>query len=333
MTALSAINPTLLDYTRELGPDGKIITDIAEVLNLTNPILDDMVITQGNLETGNKALVRTGIPAPTWRKLYGGVQPTKATCIPVVDTCGMLEAYAEVDKALADLGGDRAAFRRNQEVAHIEGMSQEMASTLMYGNETTEPEAFTGLSPRYLLSTGAENSCNVLKSDDAASTNSDIWLVGWGRNTIHGIYPKGSKAGLSYEDLGEQTLGDATNGYYQGLRSHLRWDLGLSVEDWRYAVRIHWGTTLAATFLSAGTGTPLSDLMLQATELIPSLSSCRPVFYMSRAGLTMLRRQIKKETAYNLTSETVAGKHVTMFDGIPVHRTDAILNNLGALTA
>jgi len=296
MTALSAIHPTLLDFTRELGADGKIQTDIAEILNLTNPILDDMVITEGNLETGNKSLVRTGIPAPTWRKLYGGVQPTKATCIPVVDTCGMLEAYTEVDKALADLGGNTAAFRRNQEIAHLEGMSQEMASTLIYGNETTEPEAFTGLSPRYLLSTGAENSCNVLKSDDAASTNSDIWLVGWGRNTIHGIFPKGSKAGLEYRDLGEVTAEniDTANGRAQIYRSHFRWDLGLAVEDWRYAVRIHWGTTLAATFLSAGTGTPLSDLMLQATELIPSLSSCRPVFYMSRAGLTMLRRQIKK---------------------------------------
>jgi hypothetical protein len=32
------------------------------------------------------------------------------------------------------------------------------------------------------------------------------------------------------------------------------------------------------------------------------------------------------KTIYQLTQETVAGKHVTMFDGIPIRRTDAILN-------
>ena len=133
MAALSVIHPTLLDFTRELGADGKISNDIAEVLNLHTEILDDMVVTEGNLETGHKSLVRTGIPTPTWRKLYGGVQPTKGTVIPVTDTCGMLEAYAEVDCALARLGGNEAAFRKNQERAHLEGMAQEQREAFEAG--------------------------------------------------------------------------------------------------------------------------------------------------------------------------------------------------------
>ena len=298
MTTLSITHPTLLNFTTQLGPDGKIINDFAELLHLTNPILDDMVQAEGNLTNGNKSMAEVSIPDPTWRKFYGGVMPTVGSFQTITDTCGMLEAYCEVDKALADTGGNTAAFRKNQERLHIEGMTQKMALTLLTGNEKTAPESFSGFGPRYALSTGAGNSDNVLKSDEGATTNTDIWLVGWAQNKVYGFHPKGSKAGLSYEDFGEQTLGDMTNGYFQGYRSHFKWELGLAVEDWRYVSRAHCGITLANTYLSAGTGTPLSTLMIQMSERIPSLSSCRPVFYMSRKAKTLLRLQIKKEGLY-----------------------------------
>lgn len=334
MTALAVTHPTLLDFTRELGADGKIQTDIAEVLRQTNRILDYLPFTMSNETTGHKSIIRSGLPEPTWRELYGGVQPTKGESIAVRDTIGMLESYCEVDKALADLGGNTVAFRRNQEVAHIQGMTHEMASTFLYGNEKTERAAFTGLSPRYLLSTGAINSTHVLKTtEDSASTNSDIWILGLGINKIFGVFPQGSKAGITYQDFGEVTIGDSTNGYYQGYRSHFRWDMGLVVEDWQYGVRIHWGTTSAATFISAGTGTPLSTMLIEGLELLPSRDDCKPVILMSRKGKSQLKLQIKREMSYNLTRETVAGVPTDMFDGVPILTTDAILNNLAALTA
>jgi len=148
MSVLAATHPTLLDVTKRLDPEGKIDT-IAEILSQTNEILDDMVWLEGNLPTGHRTTVRSGLPAPTWRKLYGGVQPTKSATVQVTDACGMLEAYAEVDKALADLNGNSAAFRLSEDRAHIEGVNQEFASTLFYGNEANEPEAFTGFGARF----------------------------------------------------------------------------------------------------------------------------------------------------------------------------------------
>ncbi|WP_336657671.1 major capsid protein, partial [Pseudomonas marginalis] len=65
-----------------------------------------------------------------------------------------------------------------------------------------------------------------------------IWLVVWGQNTIHGIYPKGSKAGLEQKHLGEVTLEDENGGKYQGYRTHFQWKNGLTMRDWRYVVRI-----------------------------------------------------------------------------------------------
>ena len=148
MAALGVTNPTLLDLAKATDPDGGI-ADIVEILAEQNEILDDMSWVEGNLTTGNRTSIRTGLPTPTWRKMYGGVQPDKGTQAQVDDATGMLEAYAEVDRALADLSNNTAAFRMVEERAHLEGLNQEIVDTLFYGNETTEPEAFTGFSPRY----------------------------------------------------------------------------------------------------------------------------------------------------------------------------------------
>jgi hypothetical protein len=239
MATLATTHPTLLDLARRTDPDGNI-ADIVEILNQTNEILDDMVWLEGNLTTGHRTTIRTGLPTPTWRKMYGGVQPTKSTTAQVTDNTGMLEAYAEVDKALADLNGNTAAWRLSEETPHIEGMSEEIAQTIFYGNEGTEPEAFTGLSPRFNSKTTAANADNVVDGGGSGTDNASIWLAVWGPNSGFGITPKGSKAGLQMEDKGQVTIEniDGNGGRMEAYRTHYRWDAGLTIRDWRYFVRI-----------------------------------------------------------------------------------------------
>ena len=160
MATLSTTNPTLSDLAKVTDPDGSI-SDVVEILNATNEILTDMSWMEGNLTTGHRSSIRSGLPTPTWRKLYGGVQPTKSRAVQVTDNCGMMEDYAEVDAALVGMAGDPAAFRLQEDRPHIEGMNQEFASTLFYGDESTAPEEFTGLAPRY-NSLSAENGDNML---------------------------------------------------------------------------------------------------------------------------------------------------------------------------
>lgn len=328
MAVLSTVHPTLLDYKTRLDPDNKVAT-IIEILAEQNEILQDMVWQEGNLLTGHRTTIRTGLPTPTWRKLYGGVQPTKSTTAQITDTCGMLEAYAEVDKALADLNGNTAAFRLTETMGHIEGINQKFADTLFYGNEGTEPEAFTGLAARF-NSKSAQNGDNIIRSGASApdsTDNTSIWLVGWGANTVHGIYPKGSTAGLQVNDKGQVTIEnvDGNGGRMEAYRTHFRWDCGLTVRDWRYVVRI--SLDQEDLVKNAASGPDLIDLMAQATELLPSLSNCRPVFYANRNVKSFLKRQIANKVANStLTTEMVGGKPVTMFEGIPVKRSDAILN-------
>lgn len=325
MATLAANNPTLLDVAKRTDPNGSIAT-IVELLAQTNDVLQDMTFIEGNLPTGNKTTVRTGLPTPTWRKLYGGVQPTKSTTAQVTDSCGMLEAYAEIDKALADLNGNTAAFRLSEDAAHIEGMSQEMASTLFYGNEGSEPEAFTGLAPRF-NSKSASNSTNIIDAGGTGTDNTSIWLCVWGPQTGFGIYPKGSKAGLQMTDKGQVTIEnvDGNGGRMEGYRTHYRHDMGLTIRDWRYFVRI---PNIDVSDLDTVANTKnLVNWMIQASERIPSFGKGRACWYVNRTIREKLRIGILEKTANNLSWETVEGKRVMTFDDIPVRRTDALLNN------
>ena len=329
MAVLKASNPTLLDLAKRQDPDGKI-AGIVEILNETNEVLDDMVWVEGNLPTGNRTTIRSGLPAPTWRKLYGGVQPNKSTTVQVTDNVGNLEAYAEIDKDLADLNGNSAMWRLSEEKAFIEGLSQEMAATLFYGNEDTAPEEFTGLGPRFNDNSGPENADNIIDGGGAGTDNNTIWLVVWGENTCHGIIPKGSIAGLQVTDKGVVTLEDASDGSNTGrmeaYRTHYQWKAGLTVRDWRYIVRI---ANIDKSLLAPAhaSGADLPDLMFQAMRLIPNLNSGRPAFYMSRDVATMVARQIAVDGASSfLTSETNAGdmRWTERFHGIPIRRCDAL---------
>ena len=322
---MAAIGNTALTYTdwAKRYNDGRISV-IVELLSQTNEILDDMRWVEGNLPTGHRTSVRTGLPLGTWRQLNYGVQPTKSTTSQVTDTCGMLETYSEIDKALADLNGNTAEFRLSEDKAFLEGLSQQLAQTLFYGNTATTPEKFMGLTPRFsTLNAGTASSQNVIDAGGTGADNTSIWLVVWSDLTVHGIFPKGSKAGLQMRDLGEQTLLDATGNRYQGYRTHYKWDAGLTVRDWRYAVRI---ANIDVSDLASGTPADLTKHMIRATHKVPSLKTGQPVFYMNRTGRQWLDIQAANKDNVMLKISEFEGRPVREFLGIPIRTCDQILN-------
>lgn len=321
-------NPTLHDFMQALGPDDAV-ANLGELLNQTNRLLDDMTWVEGNLLTGHRFAIRTGLPTPTWRRLYQGVQPSKSTRAQVTASTGMLEDYSEVDKALADLNGNSAAYRMSEDAAFIEGFNQKVNQSLVYESEATNPEAITGLMAHFNDKSAGTGS-QIIDAGGTGTDNASILLIGWATNTVYGIFPKGSKAGLQMKDLGEVTATAKTDtgsdGMYQAYRTHYRWDLGLIVQDYRYVVRI---ANIDRSLLGADptvsgyTGANLADLMFESLEYLPSLENCRPVFYMDRTILTKLRQQLPKATkGSTLTTEEVGGKRVTSFQGVTIQRMD-----------
>src|SRR5215831_4911014 len=270
MATLSSSALTLAEWATRLDPGGTPAA-VIELLGQTNEMLTDMLWMQCNDGAGHKTTVRTGLPTATWRLLNYGVQKSKSTTAQVRDATGMLEAYSDIDKALADLNGNTAEFRLGEDMAFIEAMNQGMQQTVLYGSTTANPERFTGLAPRFNTVNVANSATagNVIDGGGSGSTNSSIWLIGWGQNTVHGLFPKGSKAGLQVRDLGEVPLYDANNNVYQGYRTHFKWDCGLSVRDWRFVVRI------ANVNVTAGavTTSNLVNTLITAVNKLPFVSA------------------------------------------------------------
>ena len=172
MSTLAQTKLTYRDIAGRMEADGDAVKDIVELLAQVNPILEDAIVLESNQDSSHKSTIRTGIPAPTWRKFNQGVLQSKSTTQQVTDSMGMLEDYSVIDKALADLGGNTAQQRMLEAAAHIEGMSQKMAETFIYGSGITEKEAFTGIAPRFgTLSTNTNESGSQII--DAGGTGVD----------------------------------------------------------------------------------------------------------------------------------------------------------------
>ena len=332
--------PNIVNVTKRLDPDGSIAA-IAELLQQYNPVLEDLPVVEGNLPTGHRITVRADLPQGTWRKLNYGVRPTKSITAQVDDTIGMFEDYGEVDKDLAMLNGNTAEFRLSEDTPHIESMSNNMAETLFYGDTSINPERFLGLAPRYdSIGTPTGKPEAVLNSDylkhvvDAGGTTADaqtsVWYVGWGEQSVFGIYPKGSQAGLLAEDLGEVTLFDADGGRFQGYRTHYQWKLGLCVKDWRYIVRI--ANVELANMEDEAAQKALYHAMIKAKYTVPQTNMANGVFYASSGVHAMLDIAAVEKTNAALGYANVFGKEVLTFRGVPIKACNAILENEVVLT-
>jgi hypothetical protein len=326
MAALGANVLTLADWAKRLDPDGKV-PSIVELLSQTNELLLDMGWREGNLPTGHRTTVRTGLPTAAWRLLNNGVQPSKSTTAQIDEGCGMLEAWSEVDKDLAELNGNTSAFRLSEAQAFIEAMNQEMAATLFYGNSGTAPEEFTGLSARY-SSLSAGNGQNIVSGSGGGSDNSSIWLVCWGENTVHGIFPKGSKAGLVHSDHGLVTV-ETTAGIagtrMRAYQDQWQWKCGIALKDWRYVVRIP--NIDISNLVAKSSAADLIELMIKGLHRLPTMRMGKCVFYMNRSVFQMLDIQRRDDVIAGgqLSYEKVDGVLQPSFRGIPIRVCDALL--------
>lgn len=327
MATLGANALTLADWAKRKDPDGKVPM-IVELLGETNEILDDMLWVEGNLPTGHRTTVRTGLPTVAWKLLNQGVSTSKSTTAQIDEACGIMEAWSEVDKDLAELNGNTAQFRLSEAQAFVEAMNQEMASTTFYGNSSTAPEEFTGLAARY-SSTSADNGQNVIVGGGSGADNTSIWLICWGDRTCHGIFPKGSKAGLMHEDKGEKTIetagGSAAGKRLDVYQDKWQWKCGIALRDWRYVVRIP-NIDISDLVANGGSQADLINLMIKAIHRLPSMNTGRCAFYMNRTVMQMLDIQRRDDVAAaGMQYKEVDGKLIPNFRQIPIRKVDALL--------
>ena len=322
---------TLSDFAQRLDPDGSI-PDIAELLNQKNEVLTDMLWVEGNLPTGMRTTQRTGLPNVQFRLLNTGVQASKSTVGQIDDTCSIMEGWSVIDEKLAQLNGNVEALRLSEAKPFLEAMNQQFVSTLFYGNVFANPGTFLGFAPRYGAIAGAVNQQNIISLGGTGATNTSIWIIGWAEDTVCGIFPKGSMAGLSHEDYGLQTVqaqvaGGAvgmTSGFMRAYQDRFVWEPGLAVRDWRYVVRI--ANINVPNLVTNITAPDLVNALSRSLDRLPSLKGVRPVIYMNRTIYSFLRLQGSTKSAAAVTVMPGLNQFEMGFEGVPIRRCDQILN-------
>ncbi len=336
MAELGSGKQTLLDHAAAIGDGGKILR-IVEMMDEVNEIMGDMVVIAGNSETGHKTGIRTGLPSVAWRQINKGVVPSKSSRKAITFTPGMIEQIGEVDEELVALADDGPAFRLSENRPQIEAISQELATTVFYGDQAVNPDRFTGLATYFSQLTGVDSSANVIDAGGSGSDNTSLWLVVWGEDSIHGFFPKNSQAGISHEDKNKERVDDGSGSgasYYAWVDQY-KAKLGMAVRDWRQAVRIANidVSDLATAGDSSDTSANLFKHAIQAMNLIWNLNSGRAAWYCNRTVKTAFDIKAFEKSNALVSIETVKdGAPITRLMGLPVRRTDAILNTEAALT-
>ena len=315
---LAGTQLTLLELAKRHDPDGGTAS-IVEVLQEENEILHDAPWLEANDVWSHKTTRRVTLPTGAWRQLNAGVPAEASRTREVREGIGMLESYAQADKALVDSAANPESFRNSENVAFIEGLAQTLADTMIYGNATVATATFDGLAPRM----GALAAlANVIGAGSAANATS-IYVVQWGPSKVHMIYPRGHKAmGIDHRDLGEETNVDAAGNMWQIYRDWFGIKCGMVVRDERCIGRIaNINTVGAAGFFD-------EDDLITLLNRMPN-SGKNSVVYVNTNIITQMEILLKDKANVNYTAgrgDGLAGEPLIRFRGSPVRKVDQIIN-------
>lgn len=330
---LAVTNSTWLDYARVLGPNHKVMK-IIERIAQTNEMAANLYMCPSNMDTGHKETVRTAYGSSGWRQINKGIVASKNAEAQITFTPGVIEDHGIIDEELLANIEDKVGFRIAKNMGKIESIAQTIASTLIYGDQTVNPERFTGLT-HYYDSTVAETAKNLILAGGAGADNTSLWLVGTGPRKIHTFYPKNvklakSEYGIEHEDMGRVYVGDGETpeGHYWAWMDKFKARLGLAVCDWRYAARIANIdiSDLATAGDTSDSSANLVKLMIQALNKIPNRSSTNLSWYCNEYVKTAIETKIAFKGNLLMTPADMKNGlgPVTYFLGVPVRQVDAI---------
>ena len=304
---------TLADYAEQAGLKGVKMQTIETIVDC-EPLFATAPMLPCNNGTFNITEVNTVYPKGQTRGYNQGVAAEKTGSKMVQDNTCMISTYNEIDKKIVQNNGNSAEWRARKDKAFVRGLSHSVAERLFNASLKRDPNEFDGFATRY----NKINDCVINAGGTTGSNNlTDIWLINWGVDTAHLIYPESGVAGLQQYFDPDVDAYDKDGKLFKADRTRFEWDIGLAIPDYMQVIRIANVDVAKAT---AGE-IKLIDLLTEATERLPGDANAGAMFYMNRELRTALRLQISAKPNVNLTWEGAEGKKVLNWDGIAIHKT------------
>jgi hypothetical protein len=293
MATISLVNKALPlnEIANRLDRDGSL-GELAFTMMEKNQLLEVLPFKTASAETHHDFSKVVSVPTGTWTKRDKGVNLEHGGTRPAKEYMGTIESYSQVD-VRNFRGVERSAaagLRLQEDKLFMTGLTQSVSHEIIYGNLGEDPNSLDGIFAR-----GAYNITGGPQVIDAGGTGSDlmsILIMELGDDTMYGIYPNGTKAGIETEDKGEEPKYDSDGKRYDVLTTHFIWDLGFVVKDDRAIVRI--ANLEDAVINDSGDNGGLSDdLILDALAQLPNMGEKSSYIFLNRRSLRNLQKVAK----------------------------------------
>lgn len=335
---MAAKGQTLVTLADVAKSKDKQIGKVAEVLVQQNAMLNDIPYMEMNEGTIHKEDIRSALPQVYYRKANQPIPASKTTTEERTFTSSHFESKSQMDQAVASRGGqDRIAYNRwNQAQGHLQAHAIELASLALYGSPSSSNRKSAGFFDIFsTLSASEPTSKQIINAGGTGSDNTSILKVHWGERSVFGVYPAGTKSGITRIDrsangnlvqiLGTDEFGNA--GQFWGYEENFMTDHGLVVKDYRQVACVRNISTLN---LVSGVGAAdLIDLMISANYKIDSQENGQGVWYVNRTIEAALHKQAltKVGAGAGLRFDNYQGMKVLMFLDCPIRRMDSLLTS------
>jgi Major capsid protein GP7 len=310
------------------------------VLDRMTPLVRTLPMKPSNNILSNIAVRTDALPVAGTRRWNEGIKSTASKNTPLNDPIAMFQDRSEVDFDLWGIQNDPNAWRADQDMNHVEGLFQLMESTLLYGSMAQNPGTFNGLATRFNNLESYPNGDqswvpNVWNGGATTGSVTSAWMIEFGEDSVYGIYPPNTPAGLSVRDLGEmtkqisaQTGAQGATYNYQVLATLLNWYMGIQIPDERCVQRI---CNINPVALSSANFD--ENIFIEAKNWLPRAGEAPgTVILVNRALKTQIdiRAVSQKINTYftppSDNSMDVFGKAVTKFQNIPIYVAEKILS-------
>jgi len=302
---------TLSEVLKSYDPEGKL-HHIIDVFSSKRPILQEASWAEANGDTYHEMLRMVSKPQGAFTRINEGYIKEGVETVPVKEQLSMIGSLFELDRRLADRQSNPGEWRAQRARAHISGMIDAWNTKFWTGNATTDSKEVNGILTRY-----SSKALSNVHSMGGSANLYPLAIVKWGEDAVQLLYPKGGKKTFYEEDRGLVDLMDAAGNPYPGYRSYFNFAYGIAVNDDRFVQRI--GDIDYTAIKSAAT---FEEKLIEAVNAMPNTENT--AIYCGRQIMTGIMQRMNAKTNMYFTKETVWGREMPAFMGLPIVRDDSL---------
>ena len=313
----NTVGATLIDVLNLYAPNQSQLS-VAEILMKECPVIKDMVWQEANDVTQHVDAYRKSLPKSTREKFNQGITGEFGEEEQVTFGIQKRGNMPSIDSRLIAIASNPAEFIRIKVAGAIQGMTQEVETDLFYGSQAANTCDYDGIA-QYTNAVDGERVIDA-GGDDESENLTSAYVVAWDLAAgAYGIYPRGSKAGIQYEDKGKhlEMLSDGSrienNVYYVSVA------MGLATRDVRAFARL---ANIDVENIAANTFDEAKMIML--LDNMPSSLRAKAKIYVPTKLKTAIQLRINDKANVNFTVDNAFGTPVMRFIDVPVVRAEMI---------